>query len=97
MTARKSRIEGIVAAAGGRIGRKAATLLGELAEQLDAFRASYSSAWLATCRPSSLKELDDAFRRSALYLRRMATSRSIPPGDPDSFQPLLRRPPSSAP
>ena len=62
-----------------------------LADRLDDYRKNYATAWLKTCRPSSLRELNDAFRRSACHFRQLATVRAIPPGDPEAFQPLLRR------
>ena len=91
MTASKSMIEGDVARRGGKIDAHTAKALCALADRLDDYRKNYATAWLKTCRPSSLRELNDAFRRSACHFRQLATVRTLPPGDPEAFQPLLRR------
>jgi len=91
MTAEKTRIESVLAGESGRVTRSTSGMLRELAGDLEAFRRRYADAWLSTCRPSSLRELDDAFKRSVKHLRSVAATRELPPGDPDAFQPLLRK------
>jgi len=96
MTAEKTRIEGVLAADSGGVTRRTSGMLRKLADDLDTFRSRYADAWLSTCRPSSLHELDDAFKRSVKHLRSVAAARELPAGDPDAFQPLLRKTPPTS-
>lgn len=97
LTAAKTLVEGAVSTTGGHMGQRSAAALRTFADRLDDFRKDYAAAWIETCRPSALRELDNAFRRSVLHARSLAASRRLPDGDPDAFQPLLRRNPPAVP
>ena len=97
LTAARSLIEGAVTAKGGRIDARTAAGLRAHADRLDGFRKHYAAAWLKTCRPSALRELDGAFRHAARHARALAASGQLTHGDPDAFQPLLRKNPPTLP